>query len=156
MTVHTVSNTNYKKGVRWLAELYKNRQVDAVTAQTLNKLVDLEISRLRMQLGDMETAIVKQASGRFAAECLAPQITQEMIYLAATRAVQRLEDGDVPDPFVLDTPIRVTVEFFSSDMADRASKIPFTQREGTRVSLTVQEMASAYSGFRSMVMLAVG
>ena len=108
------------------------------------------------QLGDMETAIVKQATGRFAAECLAPAVTQEMIYLAATRAVQRLEDGDAPDPFVLDAPIRVTVEFFTSDMADRASKIPGTQRDGTRVSLSAPEMASAYWGFRSLVMLAVG
>ena len=62
----------------------------------------------------------------------------------------------MPDPFVLDTPVRVTVEFFTSDMADRAAKIPFTQREGTRVSLTAQDMASAYNGFRSMVMLAMG
>jgi D-amino peptidase len=108
------------------------------------------------QLGDLETAVVKQATGRFAAESLAPQVTQEMIYMAATRAVQRLEDGDAPDPFVLDTPIRVTVEFFTSDMADRASKIPFSQRDGRRVSLTLDEMASAYSGFRSMVMLAAG
>ena len=108
------------------------------------------------QLGDMETAIVKQASGRFAAECLAPQVTQEMIYLAASRAVQRLQDGEVPDPFVLDAPIRVTVEFFTSDMADRASKIPGTRRDGTRVSLSAPEMASAYWGFRSLVMLASG
>jgi len=50
----------------------------------------------------------------------------------------------------------VTVEFFSSDMADRAARIPFTRREGTRVSLTVPEMASAYNGFRAMVMLAMG
>jgi D-aminopeptidase len=57
---------------------------------------------------------------------------------------------------VLDVPVRVTVEFFTSDMADKASKIPFTQREGTRVSLSMEEMASAYSGFRSMVMLASG
>lgn len=57
MTVHTTPNTKYTKGVRWLAELYKNRQVDSVTAQTLNKLVDLEISRLRMQLGDMERVL---------------------------------------------------------------------------------------------------
>jgi D-aminopeptidase len=56
----------------------------------------------------------------------------------------------------LDTPITVTVEFFSSDMADRATRIPFTKREGTRVSLTAQEMASAYNGFRAMVMLASG
>ena len=53
MALQTIPNTRVK-GVRWLAELYKNRQVDAVTAQTLNKLVDLETSRLRLQLEDME------------------------------------------------------------------------------------------------------
>ena len=106
-------------------------------------------------LGDMETAVVKQATGRYAAECLPPQVTQDMIFMGAARAVTRLQDGDVPDPFVLDLPVRVTVEFFTSDMADRASKIPFTQRDGTRVSLTTQEMATAYSGFRSMVTLAL-
>ncbi|HEY5729481.1 MAG TPA: M55 family metallopeptidase [Anaerolineales bacterium] len=107
-------------------------------------------------LGEMETVVVKQATGRFAAECLAPAVTQEMIAITASRAVERLMDGDVPDPFVLDTPVRVTVEFFTSDMADKASKMPFTQREGTRVSFVAEEMAIAYSGFRSMVMLAAG
>ena len=107
-------------------------------------------------LGDMETAIVKQATGRYAAECLPPQVTQDLIFMSAARAVTRLQDGDVPAPFVLDLPVRVTIEFFTSDMADRASKIPFAQRDGTRVSLTIQEMASAYSGFRSMVSLALG
>lgn len=107
-------------------------------------------------LGDVETAVVKQASGRFAAECLPPQVTEEAICLSAERAVARLAQGEVPDPFVLDTPITATVEFFSSDMADRATRIPFTKREGTRVSLTAQEMASAYNGFRAMVMLASG
>ena len=107
-------------------------------------------------LGEVETAVVKQASGRFAAECLAPQVTQEMICLSAKRAVERLAEGDVPESFVLDPPITVTVEFFTSDMADRATRIPFTKRAGTRVSLTVPEMASAYNGFRAMVMLAIG
>jgi D-amino peptidase len=107
------------------------------------------------QLGDMETAVVKQATGRFAAEVLAPQVTQDMIYMAASRAVQRLEANDVPDPFVVETPVRVTVEFFTSDMADRASRIPFTQRDGRCVSMTTQEMAAAYNGFRSMVMMAL-
>jgi D-aminopeptidase len=107
-------------------------------------------------LGDVETAIVKQASSRFAAECLTPEVTRELICLSAEHAVERLRQGDVPEPFVLDTPITVTVEFFTSDMADRATRIPFTKREGTRVSLTVQEMASAYNGFRAMVMLASG
>jgi D-amino peptidase len=104
--------------------------------------------------GDVETVIVKHATGRFSAECLAPQVTQDMIYMAAGRAVSRLEDGDVPDPFVVDIPVRVTVEFFTSDMADRAARIPFTQRNGTRVAMATKEMASAYSGFRSMVTMA--
>lgn len=107
-------------------------------------------------LGDVETAVVKQASGRFAAECLSPEVTRETICVSAERAVERLAAGDVPDPFVLDMPITVTVEFFTSDMADRASLIPFTKREGTRVSFTAQEMASAYNGFRAMVTLASG
>ena len=72
------------------------------------------------------------------------------------RAVERLAEGDIPEPFVLDLPITVTVEFFASDMADRASLIPFTKRDGTRISLTTQEMAAAYKGFRAMVTLASG
>src|SRR5574339_376104 len=48
-------------------------------------------------LGDMETAVVKQATSRFAAECLAPQVTQETICLSAERAVQRLAAGDVSE-----------------------------------------------------------
>jgi D-amino peptidase len=107
-------------------------------------------------LGELETAVVKQATGRFAAECLPPQVTQELIHAAASRAVERLTNADIPEPFVMDTPIRVTVEFFSSDMADRAATIPLTEREGTRVSFTAPEMIVAYSAFRSMVMLAMG
>lgn len=57
MAIHTTPNIKYVKGVRWLAELYENRQVDNVTAQTLNKLVDLETSRVRMQLEDMERVL---------------------------------------------------------------------------------------------------
>ncbi len=107
-------------------------------------------------LGEMETVVVKQATGRYAAECLPPQVTQDMIYMAAARAVNALADGDAPDPFVVDTPVRITVEFFTSDMADRASRIPFTQREGTRVAISAPEMATAYNGFRSLVMMASG
>ena len=107
-------------------------------------------------LGDIENAVVKQATSRFAAECLTPQTSQELIGLAAKRAVNRLAEGDMPDPLVLDVPVRVTIEFFTSDMADRATRIPFTERNGTRVSFTAQEMASAYNGFRAMVMLASG
>jgi D-amino peptidase len=107
-------------------------------------------------LGEVETAVVKQATGRFAAECLTPQVAQELISTSAAGAVRRLADGDVPDPFVLDSPVQVVVEFVASDMADRAMRIPFTERDGTRVSFAVQSMAAAYNGFRAMVTLAAG
>lgn len=106
-------------------------------------------------LGKVEMAVVKQATGRFAGECLTPQASQELIRVAAERAVTRLAESDVPDPFVLDAPVRVTVEFFTSDMADRATLIPLTVRDGTRVSFTAHEMESAYRGFRAMVTLAL-
>jgi D-amino peptidase len=107
-------------------------------------------------LGDVETAVVKHAVGRFAAECLPPAVAQGLISEAAQRAVTRLLEEDVPQPFVLDVPLRVTVEFFTSDMADKAARIPFTRREGTCVSLTADDMVAAYNGFRAMVMLASG
>lgn len=105
-------------------------------------------------LGNMETAVVKQATGRFAAECLSPQAAQELIATRAARAVTRLVEGTVPDPFVLALPIRVVVEFSASDMADRATCVPFAERDGRRVSFAAQDMVSAYNGFRAMVMLA--
>ena len=108
------------------------------------------------QLGEIETAVVKKASGRFAAECLAPPLTQELIYEAAMRAVERLSEGDGPDPFILDTPVRVMVEFSTSDMADRAAMLPFTRREDRCITFTAQEMETAYNAFRSMVTMASG
>jgi D-aminopeptidase len=41
-------------------------------------------------------------------------------------------------------------------MADRAAKMPYTQRAGTRVSFPAQEMESGYLAFRSLVTLALG
>jgi D-amino peptidase len=107
-------------------------------------------------LGDVETAVVKHATGRFAAECLSPEITRDLICVTAQRAVERLTGGDVPDPFVIDMPVTVTVEFSASDMADRASLVPFTKRQGTRVSFSAEEMVAAYKAFRAMVTLASG
>ena len=107
-------------------------------------------------LGDIETAVVKQATGRYAAECLPPQITHPLIQNAASRAAIRLMDGDSPDPFVVDAPVKVMIEFFQSDMADRAVLAPGAQRSGSCVSLTAKEMVSAYQGFQAMVRLALG
>ncbi len=57
MTIQSVPNTKYTRGVRWLAELYEKKQVSSLTAQTLNKLVDMETSRLRLQLEDIDRVL---------------------------------------------------------------------------------------------------
>jgi D-aminopeptidase len=70
--------------------------------------------------------------------------------------MERLANDEVLERFVLDMPIRLTVEFFSSDMADRAALVPYTERAGARLSFEAPEMTAAYRAFRAMVALAVG
>ena len=106
-------------------------------------------------LGELETAVVKQATGRYSAECLAPEVSQKLILEAARRAVLNLSRGKAPEPFIVDTPVLVTVEFRSSDMADRALRMPGTQRDGTRISIEMPDMNAAYSAFRTVVGLAL-
>jgi hypothetical protein len=57
MTVQGVPNTKYAKGVRWLAELYEKKQVSSLTAQTLNKAVEYEVSQSQAQLTEIEKVL---------------------------------------------------------------------------------------------------
>jgi D-amino peptidase len=105
-------------------------------------------------LGDLEIAVVKRATGRYSAECLTPEATHKVITEAAKRAVTNLKRRHAPEPFIVDTPVLVTVDFMTSDMADRALRMPGTQRDGTRVSIEVPDLQIAYSAFRTIVGLA--
>ncbi len=111
-------------------------------------------AQITEQLGTVETALVKQATGRFAAECLTPNMTQELIEKCAHRAVQHLAKKNAPQPFIIKTPIKVTVELFTSDMADRSMLMPGATRDGLMLSFVAEDMPSAYAGFRSLVSLA--
>lgn len=57
MTIHSVPNTKYAKGVRRLAELYEKKQVSSLTAQTLNKAVEYEASQSLSQLSKIEKVL---------------------------------------------------------------------------------------------------
>ncbi|MCL7452752.1 MAG: M55 family metallopeptidase [Anaerolineae bacterium] len=106
-------------------------------------------------LGAVETAVVKQARGRMAAECLPPTVAQERILEAAKRAVQRLAAGDAPQPLRFELPVRVSVAFTTSDMADRAAIFPGAQRlAGKRIEFLADDLLTAYRGFRAVVALA--
>lgn len=105
-------------------------------------------------LGSIETVIVKTAFSRMAAECLPPQITEELIHKAAYQAVKRLQSGEAPKPFTVTTPVGVTIDFNSSDQADQASILPGSKRlDGRRLTFTSDDMLSAYFAFQAAVTL---
>jgi D-amino peptidase len=106
-------------------------------------------------LGPIEIAVVKQASGRTAAECLPPEVAQREIYEAAHRAVNRLKERQTPPPLRLHTPITLTLELMRSDQADRAAILPGARRfAGRRIELTAEDVPAAYQLFRAAVALA--
>lgn len=111
----------------------------------------------RQTLGDVETAVVKRANGRMSAECLHPQVAQQLIQTCAARAVSRLRDGQAPTPIKISTPIHMAVDFVQSEMADKAMLLPGAQRrEGRRVEYTASDMLQIYAAFRVMLALARG
>jgi D-amino peptidase len=107
--------------------------------------------------GAVETAVVKTATGRFAAECLPPQVTQELIYHAASRAVKRLLAGHAPAPLHLPGPISMVLELNQSEMADRAATLPGSRRlQDRRVEYQAADMPTIYAAFRTLLSLARG
>jgi len=106
-------------------------------------------------LGAVEVAVVKRATGRMSAECLPPETAQRKIQQASERAVNRLRTGHAPQPFRMESPIAVSVEFVHSEMADRAMVLPGASRtEGKRIEFSAEDMPSAYRAFRAAVTLA--
>jgi D-amino peptidase len=109
----------------------------------------------RELFGDLETAEVKRAIGRMAAECLPPAVTNERIELAAQLAVHRLGSGTAPAPFRLSPPIQMVVEFAQSEMADSATSMPGVRRlHDRKVAYGAEDMVTIYSAFQALVALA--
>jgi len=107
--------------------------------------------------GDVETAVVKRAAGRIAAECLPPEVTAKLIYQAARQAVERLSAGKAPLPLQVEAPIRLAVDFNHSEMADRAMLFPAARRlADRRVEVILDDMVSVHAVFRLLVTLARG
>ena len=108
-------------------------------------------------LGEVETAAVKRATSRLAAECLAPEAAQQVIYSAATRAIHRLNKGQVPPPFHPEPSptLILAVEFKQPEMADRAALLPGARRSGAgQVEFSADDVPAAYRAFQAMVGLA--
>jgi D-amino peptidase len=105
-------------------------------------------------LGEVETAQVKRATGRMAAECLPIENAQALIFGAAESGVGRLFDNNAPPPYRVSPPVRIGIEFIQSEMADAAALMPGTERNGRRIDYTAPSMPEAYRAFRALVALA--
>lgn len=101
------------------------------------------------------TAQVKKASSRFAAECLPPGVSQPLIRETARRAVAGFLDGQHPAPLSIELPVRITIEFLTTVMADTAAILPILRRvDGRRVEFEASSMPEAYRLFRSTLSIA--
>jgi D-amino peptidase len=107
-------------------------------------------------LGPLETAVVKTASSRMAAELLPPAVTQELIQASARKAVQRLASGQAPQPLRLQPPIQMAIDFVQSEMADKAALLPGAHRTERRIEYTAADMVTIYAAFRTALALARG
>jgi D-amino peptidase len=108
----------------------------------------------RELLGNLEIAEVKHASGRHSALCLSPADSQQLIRNTSIKAIDNLSKGMAPKPYVLQLPIKITIELISSDMADRVGRLPGCQRVGNLISFFNPDMAMAYKTFRAVAGLA--
>jgi len=108
------------------------------------------------QLGaELEIAVVKNATGRFAAQCLPLAEARHKICETAARAVSKFREGKAPKPFMPTLPVRLAVEFVYTQHVDRAFLMPGTERiSGTRLEYTAPDMVTAHRAFRAMVTLA--
>lgn len=103
-------------------------------------------------LGNIETVVVKRAVSRMAAECLPPEVSQELIQNAASQAVMRLIAGDAPMPYIVADPVHVMVDFNTSDQADQAAFFPGSRRlDGRRLTFTADNMLAAYLAFQAVI-----
>ena len=103
----------------------------------------------------IETAIVKTACGRFAAQCLPPEQTQRLIRGAAQRAAKRFLDGQGPQPIRTSLPVTIRLEFTNCQMVDMACLLPGAVRlDGRSIEFEAPDMPSAYLRFRAAISLA--
>jgi D-aminopeptidase len=102
---------------------------------------------------ELDVAVVKMGTGRYAAECLPRAEACEKICEAVARGVTRLKAGE-RQPYQVQTPVRLAVEFRFPHQADNAFLMPGTRRlSGTRLEFEGEDMVVAMRAFRAMAAL---
>jgi D-amino peptidase len=99
---------------------------------------------------EVETVVVKEAVGRFAARSLAPAVACERIREGAAKALRRQHS-----PFFIQPPIRLEVDFALTQMADMAELVPGSCRtSGRTVAYAGEDYREVFRAWRAMYNLA--
>jgi len=94
-------------------------------------------------LAKIETVAVKEATSRFAAKCVHPQVTRKLIFEAAKKAVNRADEFS---PYKPKTPIELKVEYHDSERAHNVSQRKgVTKIDGRTVSCRGDNILELYS-----------
>jgi len=103
----------------------------------------------------IQSVVVKQANGRFAANCLHPKEAQNLIREGARLAIQAYQNGEGAQVFRVKQPVQGKVELKSTELADRAQIVPGVQRVSARdIVFQSEDMPTAYRTFRTVVGMA--
>ncbi|WP_266078644.1 M55 family metallopeptidase [Haladaptatus caseinilyticus] len=94
---------------------------------------DATETEARDELGDVETAVVKDGIDRFTADCLPIEAARERIRTAAERAVRRAATDDF-EQSVPDEPIAIEADWATTNQAARAAGLPSVERAGGRTT----------------------
>ena len=123
-----------------------------VVLVTGDKLLVEEATAL---LGTVEGVAVKESCGRYAARCLAPETVHELIRQAAQSALSKAKEEEGRQPFVVEPPITLAVDFTSSAHLDMAELIPGSRRtSGRHIEYTHDDFLTVYKVWRAMLKLA--
>ncbi|UCE41101.1 MAG: M55 family metallopeptidase [Candidatus Aminicenantes bacterium] len=109
--------------------------------------------QVKKSLGEeVETAVVKEGIGRYAAKSLTPTNACTLIQKKAKIA---LENRNKVKPLKLQSPYRFELTYMRSSMAEAGELIPQVKRTGPRtVMYEVQDYIEGYKLFRALVGLA--
>lgn len=99
-------------------------------------------------------AEIKKAYSRMTAELLPPAVTQERIRKTAAEAVAKFQKGSASKPLRLSAPIKMAIEFTTSEMADNVALMNGTSRRGRWIEHTSADAVALYRTFQVLVDLA--
>lgn len=103
----------------------------------------------RAVLPQAAVAVVKQATGRWAAECLSLEESRRLLRECAQSAMSQAE---ALAPLSPPKPCEVEMELVTTEMADRAEAIPTVRRDGGRlIRFEAEHILDAFYCFRSVM-----